>query len=329
MEEIKKGDKILVEIDLIPKVNKIANEFKVKIHSVKTVKTLKREVKIIDSNNLFSRIFPFRLGVVLKIGPDTDLQYIKKVAKIVHKLTGWRIRIDAKTSYEILERSFKMMNEISEKWKSATESDKGKLVAKVNEIINALPKIPDVEDSFEVNVFIFPEKFEFIQDIFGTRAEGEALHRIFAVVNMMPKALNQYSVCKDCHIATNPFSEAITAIFIIHEVMHIASGLTDHRNCSLCTYNREEMRPFQRYYCEECIRQGNNQTRANCLMSYDCIFCIGIKCAKLQHTSISQFLCRECRTKLLPVDQFAAKQVSRMNNIIYYEHLRSKQSIAR
>ena len=330
MEEIKKRDKILVEIDLITEVNKIANEFKVKIQSVKTAKILKRDVKIIGSNSLFSRILPFRLGVMLKIGPETDLQYMKKVAKIVHRLTGWRVKIDAKTSYKILERSFKTMNEISEKWKSATESDKGKLVAKVDEIVNALPRIRDVEDSFEVNVFVFPEKFEFIQDIFGTRAEGEALHRIFAVVSIMPKALNQYSACKDCqYVATNPFSETMTAIFTVHEVMHIASGLSDHRNCSICPYNREEMRPFRRYYCEECIRQGNNQTKANCLMSYDCILCIGLKCAKLQHASISQFLCQECRTKLLPVDQFAAKQASRMNNIIYYKLLRSEQSTAR
>jgi hypothetical protein len=326
MDEIKKGDKILVEIDLITEMNKNQNGFKAKIQRVKTAKVLKRGVKIIDSKSLFSRILPFRLGVVFKIGPETDLQYMKKVAKIVNHLTSWRVRIDT-SSYEDLKNSFRMLDEIAEKWKGSNKITRGQLVSQTSKIINSLPKVRDVEDRFEVNVYVFPEKYSFIQDVYGTVAYGEALHRLFAVVSIYPKKPTaMHAFCEDCRsIPINPFSEAITAIFVIHEIMHITSGLSDHHSCSICAYNQKEMQPFQRYYCEECIREGNNQIKKNCLMSYECITCVAIKCVKSPKNSLSQFLCQQCRKKVLPADKFAARQASRMNAIIYHQLLMPKQ----
>jgi len=315
--KIKRGDKILLDIDLVTRT-KNANRPEIQIQRAKTVSILKRDVKIINPNSLFSRILPLRLSLTLKIGPETDMQYMKKVAKIVNHLTNWRVRIDT-SSYEDLKKSFGKFDEIAKKWKDSDEITRGNLVFQIKEIIDNLPKRRDVEDRFEVNVYVFPEKYPFFQDVFGTIAQGEALHRSYAVVSIYPKTPTKVDAfCEDCQYKPmNPFSEAMTALFVVHEIMHITSGLSDHHDCSVCIYNKKEMQSFRRYFCEECIREGNNQIKKNCLMSYECMTCIAIRYPESPKNSLSKYLCQQCNEKVLPADRFVAKQASRMNALIY------------
>jgi len=319
--ELKNGDKVLIQMCV---QTVLSRESRVETHitHAKINKTIKNAVKIINPYSLLSRMKPFRLSVTLKIGPETDLDFLKRVRKIVRRLTNWHVEID-KASYKDLESCLEMLTNIYEEWERANLTDKRRLIVRVHETIKRLPKITDVEDNFRVIVYIFPEKYAFIEDIFGTVASGLALHRTFAAVSIFPSVPPEYSKaepCRSCESkAAIPFREEITSLFIIHEVLHIASGLEDHRNCSTCSYRRKEMQPFRRFYCEECIRKGNNQTHENCLMSYECLICISTRL--LPESNLSDFLCKKCKKKLLPPDQFAARQVARMNSIIHHKLL--------
>jgi len=319
--EVRKGDKVLLHVRVETKTPLKESRLETRARSFKIDKIIKKGVKIINPSNLFSRIRPFRLGVTLKIGPETDLNFVQRVAKTVNRLTSWHIRID-KSSYEDLKNSFRMLTAVYKEWEKADLSDRGRLVAKVNDIINRLPKTHEVEDSFKVIVYVFPEKYSFIEDVFGNIASGKALYRTFATVSIFPSVPPEYEKqepCKDCRAKPIiPFREEITSLFVIHEVLHIASGLDDHRNCSFCSYRRKEMQPFRRFYCEECIRKGNDQTQKNCLMSSECLPCIS---TRLCEKNFSDFLCEKCKKKLLPADQFVARQVTRMNSLIYHQLL--------
>lgn len=324
--EVRRGDKVLLHVETITRIREDRFEPMTKVRYLEIDRIIKKGVKIIDPSNLLSRIRPFRLGVKLKIGPNTDLNFIGKVAKIVERLTGWHVEIDNKSSYDDLKNAFQMLNGVHEKWEKGDLSDRGKLVGKVNEITYGLAKTHEVEDSFKVIVYIFPEKYSFIEDVFGTIASGRALHRIFAVVSIFPSVTSEYEKqepCKSCLVKpVMPFREEITSLFVIHEVLHIASGLDDHRNCSFCSYTRKEMQPFRRFYCEECIKKGNDQTQRNCLMSSQCLLCMS---TRLSEKSLSDLLCERCMKKLLPADQFVARQVARMNSLIYQRLLTSRE----
>jgi len=317
--EVRKGDKVLLHVETITRMREDRLEPMTEVRSLKIDRIIKKGVKIIDPSNLLSRIKLFRLGVTLKTGPDTDLNFIDRVAKMVKRLTGWHVEIDSKSSYNDLKNAFRMLFAIHEKWEKEKPSDRGKLVGKVNEITYGLAKTHEVEDSYKVIVYIFPEKYSFIEDIFGTIASGIALHRTFAAVSVFPSVPSDYrkkEPCRDCQSkVVVPFREEITSLFIIHEVLHIASGLEDHRNCQTCSYRRKEMQPFRRFHCEECIRKGNDQTHESCLMSCECLICISTRLS--QERNLSDLLCEECKKKLLPEDQFAARQAARMNSLIY------------
>jgi hypothetical protein len=322
-EKVRSRDKILLDVELVRELKKDTAESETKLNVAKVAQILKRGTKIVNPHGFLSRIRPFRLGIVLKIGPETELDYVKKVANLVSRLTGWHVEIDTKSSYEKLGLSFNKLDEVSEELKHVQESDRGKFIAKAKEVVRQLAVPSDVEDKFKVNVYVFPEKYTFVQNIFGYVALGEALYRTFAVVSIFPKkqSMNQ-KLCRDCdHWPEWRFSEAITAIFVIHEVMHIASGLSDHVECSVCEYGREEMQLFRKYCCEDCIREGNNQTKRNCLMSYDCEACIAVKCVNSPDVTLSQFLCEECKKRLFSEDEFAVRQAARMNALIYYKLL--------
>ena len=320
--EMKRGEKVLmqVETETTPKKDKFG--FMTKARHFKVEAVLRKGVKIINPSSLLSRIRPFRLNVSLKIGPETDLELVKSVSEIISNLTGWHVEID-KSSYEDLSRSFHELAEVHKEWESRKGSDRSGLVARARGIVDQLaPKVHEVEDRFNIPVFVFPEKFTFIEDILGNIAFGKAVNRIYAVVSIFPSTPPAYEAqepCKSCiYQFTNAFREEITSLFVVHEVLHIASGLNDHRECSLCFYGRREMQPFRRYHCEECIRKGNDQTQKNCLMSYACIPCLSMR---LSGSTFSQFLCQKCKRKLLPDDQFAARQAARLNSLIYYRHL--------
>lgn len=319
--EVELGDKVLMQVQL---ESKLSNESHAEtcVKSAKIDKFLKKSVKIINPHSLLSKIRPFRLGVTLRIGPDTDLDFVKRVAKIVRRLTHWQVEID-KSSYNDLRNSYLMLNNVREKWEKADLPNKGTLISEVHKIIEKLPKKIDVEDSFRVIVYIFPEEYAFLEDVFGTMASGLALHRTFAAVSVFPSVPSEYAKkepCRNCESKVAvPFREEITSLFVIHEVLHIASGLEDHRNCPTCAYRRKEMLPFRRSYCEECIREGNDQTHENCLMSYECLICISTRL--LPERKLSDFLCEKCEKKLLPEEQFAARQAARMNFHIYRRFL--------
>lgn len=323
--EVRKGDKALVKVETETTTRMKEDEFgfMTKARFFKVEEIVRRGAKIINPSSLFSQIFPFRLNVVLKTGPGTDLNLVKKVAKTVNRLTGWRVKIDD-SSFEALGNSFRMLADVYDEWKKADPSGRSRLVAKVNEIVNGLsPMIHEVEDTFQVILYIFPEKYTFIEDVFGDIAFGRALNRIFAVISIFPAiqpAYEKQEPCKDCqNKLANPFQEEMTSLFVIHEVLHIASGLDDHRDCSFCFYNRKEMLPLRRFYCEECIRKGNEQTQPNCLMSYACLPCIS---TRISEKTLSQILCEKCREKSLPADQFSARQAARMNSLIHHRLLR-------
>lgn len=316
--KVKRGDKILVRLETASTLSENGIGVSISIKSVQVMGIMRRGVAIINPSSLLSLIKPFRLGITLKTGPDTDMNFISDVRRIISRLTGWHVEID-KSSFETLKSCFSNLNNIQEEWKKATPTERNNLVGKAREIIDALaPRKDEVEDSFRVIVYIFPSKYTFIEDIFGTIAFGEALYRLFAVVRIFPKVPSEYETqepCKQClGKPTNPWSEQITALFVIHEVLHIASGLDDHHNCSSCRYGREEMKPFQRFYCEECIRNNNDIAQRNCLMTYECQFCIGTRLSK---GNFRDFLCDDCRKKLLPAEQFVAKQAVRMNSLIH------------
>jgi len=320
--ELRKGDKILLNIKTQSTLKEGTPKVSLKAASFEIDRVIKRQVKIINASNLLSKIIPFRLGVTLKIGPDMDFSFVKNVGKIVSQLTGWHVEID-KSSYQELKNSFSNLNNVYQEWKTGAPTDKSRLVAKAREIVDGLvPKKYEVEDSFRIIVYLFPEKYAFIEDVFGTTAFGEALYRIFAVVRIYPNRPPEYETqepCKGCQVKPIiPLREQITALFVVHEVLHIASGLDDHRGCSSCSYGRREMQPLRRFYCEECIREGNDATQANCLMSYDCLLCASTRLSK---TTVSQLLCEKCKRKLLPTEQFVSRQAARLNSIIYQDLL--------
>jgi len=313
--EAHKGDKLLIKITLETRREEKDNfGYILSAKRFKVEAVIRKNVKIINDSRFFSKIKPFRQKVILKIGPEIAESFVKRVAKKVTDLTGWRVKID-KSSYEDLKKTYEILNKINTRWKETDLKSRGKLIADIRKTISKLPKNRDVEDTFSIPVYVFPEKFGFLDDVFGTIASGLSIDRIFAVVNVFSGLKPDYDVCRDC--ITKPInvcSEEMTALFVTHEVLHIATGLRDHVGCRFCRYSRKEMEQFRRYYCEECIREGNDEPHKNCLMSYVCLNCISLRMSEL---SLSQILCEHCRKKLLPPDQFAARQAARMNHIIY------------
>lgn len=317
--ELRRGDKILLDIRTESVLKKGEPRVSQKATSFNVDRLIKRQARIINPSNFFSRFRPFHLGVTLKIGPDVNLNFVEDVAHIVSRLTNWHIKID-RSSYQELGDSFSRLNSVYEEWKSSSSADRSRLVAKAKTIVDNLPaRRHEIEDSFNVLVYVFPEESTFIEDVFGTTAFGKALHRVFAVVRLYPSAPPGYEKEEPCKSCTTkplmPIRKEITALFIIHEVLHITSGLDDHRGCSSCLYGREEMKPLRVFCCEECIREGNDSTQANCLMSYECLLCASSRIPRT--TTISQLLCEKCRKKLLPAEQFVSKQAARLNSIIY------------
>lgn len=320
-QDMRKGDKILAEIDVeMHFEGKPLGSCYHQARRITAIDVLSRRVGIIDPHSLLYRLKPFRLTIVLKIGPGIDDAYIQKVASFVRQMTDWRVRID-KSAYADLGRSYEEMSNIYREWKESNSLDRGKLIARVNDTMKGLARIKDVEDRFEITVFIFPDNLKFVEDIMGDTFSGEAIWHMFAVVHTWPKAYHPggKEFCKACVAQFHyPFGEALTSLLVVHEVMHISSGLGDHHDCSVCTYNQREMHPFRRFRCEECIRKHENASAQNCLMSYRCLECIA---SRIPEEKLSDLLCEECGRKLFPQDQFAVRQARRMNSMIYLDRI--------
>ena len=317
---LRKRDKVMTEIDIELHSENRESGLRHQVKHIAAVAVLGRRVNMINPRSLTYRLKPFRLSIVLKIGPGIDHTYIQEVVKIVGHLTGWHVRID-KSSYPDLERCYGLLSQTFQDWKGSNQLDKGKLVAKMNGIIGGLARAKDVEDRFEVVVYVFPDKFRFVGDVFGNVFSGQAIHRTFAIVHTWPKTYrpNQGEPCEKCKTQRYyPFSETLTSLFVVHEIMHIASGLDDHHDCLVCTYNQSEMQPFRRLICEDCIRKKKNRAVANCLMSYHCIECIA---SRPSGQTLSDILCEECKRRLFPSEEFAVRQVARMNHLLYWEPL--------
>ena len=317
-QRVREGDKFLANI-ATETHSEEKLDFHVEAKEVTALKVLSRNVPIIDPQSLRYRFRPFRLGLALKIGPEIEDSYIRKVARTVERITGWRVWID-KSSYENLKLAYEEVSIAFRDWKDSDLCDRGKCVARVNRTIEGLAKKRDVEDRFEVPVFVFPDRFKFFGDVLGGAFSGEAVDRTFAVVHTWPKRYYPYEEsCRACKARHSyPFGEIVTSLVIIHEVMHIASGLGDHQDCSICRFDKDQMRPLRRFHCEDCIRKHNNKAVENCLMNGRCIECIASRMSK---DKLFDILCERCRRKLFPPDEFAIRQAARMNYLLYWKTL--------
>ncbi len=315
--KIKNGDKVLIKISLETKKEKEKHNYITRPAAFEVEKVLKKGVKIIGRSKVLQKFKHFKQKVILKIGPEIDSKLVKRIAKNVKKITKWQVIID-KSSYEDLKKTYEILKGINENWKTKPQI-RGKMVSEMRRTIYGLAKVNDVEDKFTIIVYMFPETFLFLDDVIGTAASGLSIDRIFAVVAVYSGFNPSYHFCRDCmNKPINLYTEEMTALFIIHEVLHIAAGLDDHKVCAFCSYSSDKMENFRRYYCEKCIRTGNDKVHKNCLMSRGCLYCI---CARMENLSLSQILCEDCKKKLLPPEQFVVRQAARMNRIIYRSFL--------
>jgi hypothetical protein len=318
---VERGDKVLVIVKTEAKLGLVSpHHVSTKAVSFEIIKILKRKTKILHDLNLFSKIRPFRLNVILRVGPYTDTNFIHSVAKTVERMTEWNVKID-KSWHERLRSSFDSLDKVYEEWRIAAPTSRSEIVARAREIVAGLaPPAQYVEDGFKVVVYVFPEKYTFLEDVFGTKAYGEALNGFYAVVAIYPSVPEGYQnqePCKDClskPVISLFHRQQMTSIFVIHEVLHIASDLNDHKGCQWCRYSRKEMQSLRRFKCEECVKEGNDIPQSNCLMSYDCLQCLA---TRISEGTVPEFLCEGCRKKLLPAEKFVARQAARINSLIY------------
>lgn len=264
------------------------------------------------------------LTIRLKWANGVERNSLRTAGKVVSQLTGWKTHIDSAPDVRLNQHA----DRIAELGKTISETKdpavhRVALVALQDVIDEISPTRGDVEDLPNVIILVLPKLPGIPFTTAGDVATGVTKHWLYSVMFMPPKFGPVQLVSEACAACSKNYAKGRDydyashfGLLIIHESLHVAAELRDHRGeCRLCTYDREEMLPLRYEHCEDCIGHEGNYTHQNCIMSYACQFCIASRIRELK--GLSDILCNQCHSRIPETSLILSSYYFRVNSLLY------------
>lgn len=258
------------------------------------------------------------LAVRVKWGSSVNISDLSQAAKQVQRFTGLRVNVDGKPDAQIDSAMAKIKSALQKEQKITKD-----LVYRLQDIMDTIqPTVADVLDKPVIVMLVLPWLGIPISTI-GQLAVGEAKSKMY-ILFAMPKPIKSVQLLsKACAQCPYNYSQgksvdyaSYLATFMSHEVMHLIANVNDHRGeCDICYLNNDVYQSLRFGFCERCIRDSSNKVHQNCIMGYACQSCLTSRLAQARDKS--DFLCDECRSRLIPPSDYIARYYYNIHRNVY------------
>ena len=324
VDAIEKGLKLLVEFDY----DSHRDDKDFLLSSIRILGKLSEKHRIDDTSGLLHRLGVGRICLTIKVrwGSGVDKTVLQEAAEQVRRLTGWKVLIDDSATAEFDSVSSKMSAAIKELTSASGPEEFRNIIHELQDVVDTIrPRTADVVDKPVVMLFILPQ-FHYIPiSTVGDMALGQTKSRLFSVLQMPGKYGPVHLISEVCKECQKNYTEGVNysysnhlSVLLIHELLHITAGLSDHRGeCRLCYLDRPEMLPLRFSTCEKCIQNDGHYVHRDCLMSYACQFCIASRLDEIK--DLKDILCDTCISKIRPETNYIHSYFVRINEAVYRE----------